>query len=80
MKTYIELFIRSIDGKKLVPACGTDSVFKIDGRLARCRWEGLAKDRIEHLSRLNRGFCGYRVIRGESLRESKPLTPIIELK
>ena len=54
---------------KPIPACGSYSVVRLDGRLSSY---GMHK-RAAELA-LHRGFVGYQICKGESLGTAKPIT------
>jgi hypothetical protein len=71
MKRYAQFYLRSCMTGELVPGCGTDSVYILDGRWGKFRMEMAA---VSELRRRKRCFpypeyVGYAIVNASSFRE-----------
>lgn len=72
MKYHARFFHNAVtDPKRLTHACGSDSLFIIDGRLSATS----RTLQVEEACR-KRGFKGYQIYQSEIL-EQNPITPIV---
>lgn len=76
-KLYARFYVPSVlDGRTPVPACGSDSYLRVDGR--RKFHHHLTAIR-EHALRQRRGFTHAEIIRGSSLRDAQPVGGVFPL-
>ena len=73
MATYAEFFQVNLAGE-IAPACGSDSIIRLDGRNSRYNQEMLAEEECRR-----RKFVAWRLIRGESLLKAQPITKTTSL-
>ena len=59
--------------KKLIPACGSDSVLCLDGRLSLRNCIGVATIGQSH----RRDYLAFRIMAGRSFSDARPLTNLI---
>lgn len=71
---FAEFYHRGVMTGKLIPACGSDSVCYIDGRLALCNMKSAARDVAKR-----RGFPAFRIMRGPAFNRAAPMTELIAL-
>ena len=72
---YAQFYIKSvINPDKLIPACGSQAVLKMDGRwrVSRC-WEEV----FEYTKKIDVEYVACQLFEGETLNRSKPITDII---
>ena len=78
---YAQFYQYNLNGE-LAEACGSDSVFILDGRKSILSMHKAANDRAIALNKsLNKGFAGYMIRRGETFTRSTGLSsihPVIE--
>lgn len=61
--------------KKPIEACGSDSIFHVDGRLSMKNIHRIAKD----IGTKRKKFCGYKIMFGPSLIRSTAVTEYVSL-
>jgi hypothetical protein len=74
MKTFAVFFETGLITGKLVGACGDRSVVKLDGRQSQLTHEFIAEDECR-----KRKYVAWQLVRGSSLLNCKPFTPIVPL-
>lgn len=68
---YWAVFYRMDLVGKLSEACGSDSVYRIDGRLSDRHMRAVAADECKR-----RGFAAWQIIRGRSLLDAQNATGV----
>jgi len=88
MKTYAQFYHNSTgyvagsippvfrpDAVRPIPACGSDSIYPLDSRLALRNAQAVAREVCT-----KRGFVGYHIERGSCLRDARQITAFVPLK
>ncbi len=74
--TYVQFYQRGVITGNLIPACGSDSVEKLDGRQTV---HNLHVDAKERTTAHARKHPAYRLFRGRTYSQSEPISKIVEL-
>jgi hypothetical protein len=74
MKYHAEFFHAGIVTGKLIPACGSDSVCTLDGRLSSRNMHAIAADECN-----KRGYLAYQINKGARYTESKPVSRLVNV-
>jgi len=73
-KTFAVFFQTGLISGKLIEACGDRSLVKLDGRQSQGTHEMIAEEECR-----KRNYVAWQLVRGSSLRNCKPFTPIVSL-
>ena len=78
MKTFAQFYTLSTgysEPVKLIEACGSDSVYQLDGRLSYYNSLEKSKAIAKH-----RGFKAFKIMKGISFTRCWPISELIEIK
>lgn len=76
MKTYVQYFATGVQTGKLIEACGDRSIVQLDGRNSVAT---MHRDAREFNGNSRPHYHAYQLIRGNNLRDAKPISDIKHL-
>lgn len=74
MKTFAVFFQTGLISGELCGACGDRSLVRLDGRQSQGAHEAIAEEECR-----KRNYVAWQLVRGSSLLNCKPFTPIVSL-